>query len=102
MAIVGDVKYHLGHSLDRSTPDGLSVHLSLFPNPSHLEAVDPVIMEKTRAKQYFNNDFDTGKTCAIIIHGDASFSGQGVVYESMALMICLIILLVCHIICFYF
>eukprot|EP01083_Nonionella_stella_P271137 918526_1 len=81
----GDVKYHLGHSLDRSTPDGLSVHLSLFPNPSHLEAVDPVIMGKTRAKQYFNHDIDRSKTCAIIIHGDASFSGQGVVYESMAL-----------------
>ena len=81
----GDVKYHLGHSLDRSTPDGASVHLSLFPNPSNLEAVDPVIMGKTRAKQYFNQDNDRKKTCAIIIHGDASFSGQGVVYESMAL-----------------
>ena len=81
----GDVKYHLGHSLDRSTPDGLSVHLSLFPNPSHLEAVDPVIMGKVRAKQFFNEDADRSKTCAIIIHGDASFSGQGVVYESMAL-----------------
>eukprot|EP00484_Ammonia_sp_Unknown_P029358 CAMPEP_0197031134 /NCGR_PEP_ID=MMETSP1384-20130603/10224_1 /TAXON_ID=29189 /ORGANISM="Ammonia sp." /LENGTH=1058 /DNA_ID=CAMNT_0042460619 /DNA_START=34 /DNA_END=3210 /DNA_ORIENTATION=+ len=81
----GDVKYHLGHSSDRSTPDGQNVHLSLFPNPSHLEAVDPVIMGKTRAKQYFNGDLDRRKTAAIIIHGDASFSGQGVVYESMAL-----------------
>lgn len=81
----GDVKYHLGHSLDRRTPDGLDVHLSLFPNPSHLEAVDPVIMGKTRAKQFWNGDKDRKKTCAIIIHGDASFSGQGVVYESMAL-----------------
>ena len=61
------------------------MHLSLFPNPSHLEAVDPVIMGKTRAKQHFNGDTDRKKTCAIIIHGDASFSGQGVVYESMAL-----------------
>merc|ERR1719206_403733 len=81
----GDVKYHLGHSLDRHTPDGKQVHLSLFPNPSHLEAVDPVIMGKTRAKQFWNGDTERKKTCAIIIHGDASFSGQGVVYESMAL-----------------
>jgi len=81
----GDVKYHLGHSLDRSTPDGKQVHISLFPNPSHLEAVDPVIMGKTRAKQFWNGDAERKKTCAIIIHGDASFSGQGVVYESMAL-----------------
>eukprot|EP00485_Elphidium_margaritaceum_P019177 CAMPEP_0202730768 /NCGR_PEP_ID=MMETSP1385-20130828/186803_1 /ASSEMBLY_ACC=CAM_ASM_000861 /TAXON_ID=933848 /ORGANISM="Elphidium margaritaceum" /LENGTH=1108 /DNA_ID=CAMNT_0049397047 /DNA_START=48 /DNA_END=3374 /DNA_ORIENTATION=+ len=81
----GDVKYHLGHSLDRKTPDELSVHLSLLPNPSHLEAVDPVVMGKTRAKQYVNGDADRSKTCAIIIHGDASFSGQGVVYETMAL-----------------
>eukprot|EP01083_Nonionella_stella_P010987 31223_1 len=81
----GDVKYHLGHSLDRSTPDGLSVHLSLVANPSHLEAVSPVVMGKCRAKQYFNSDVDRSRTCCIVIHGDASFSGQGVVYESMAL-----------------
>jgi 2-oxoglutarate dehydrogenase E1 component len=97
----GDVKYHLGASIDRHTPDELSVHLSLFPNPSHLEAVDSVVLGKTRAKQYFNsqnqnqNNSDSDvkvdevnnrrKTCAILIHGDASFAGQGVVYESMAL-----------------
>ena len=81
----GDVKYHMGHSQDRITPDGHKVHLSLFPNPSHLEAVNPVVMGKTKAKQFYKKDNDGSKTCCILIHGDASFSGQGVVYESMAL-----------------
>ncbi|ETO33056.1 hypothetical protein RFI_04051 [Reticulomyxa filosa] len=59
----GDVKYHLGYSTDRFTPDEIKVHLSLVPNPSHLEAVNPVCMGKTRAKQFYKKDTERGKTC---------------------------------------
>jgi 2-oxoglutarate dehydrogenase E1 component len=76
----GDVKYHLGTSCDRQTISGKDIHLSLNSNPSHLEAVNPVVLGKVRAKQ------DAGRsTMAVLLHGDASFSGQGVVYESMIL-----------------
>ncbi|ETO35126.1 hypothetical protein RFI_01949 [Reticulomyxa filosa] len=81
----GDVKYHLGYSTDRFTPDEIKVHLSLVPNPSHLEAVNPICMGKTRAKQFYKKDSDRTKTCCILLHGDAAFAGQGSVYESMAL-----------------
>lgn len=83
----GDVKYHLGTSLDRSYPDGRQVHLSLVANPSHLEAVDPVVVGKVRAKQfYLGNDSDAErKVMPMLLHGDAAFSGQGVVYETMHL-----------------
>lgn len=81
----GDVKYHLGTSYDRPTRNGKRIHLSLVANPSHLEAVDPVVIGKTRAKQYYSNDKDRSKNLAILLHGDGSFSGQGVVYETLHL-----------------
>lgn len=81
----GDVKYHLGTSMDRSYPDGRRVHLSLVANPSHLEAVNPVVIGKVRAKQYFsgNREEDKLKHMPVLMHGDAAFAGQGVVYETM-------------------
>ncbi|CAI9260816.1 unnamed protein product [Lactuca saligna] len=81
----GDVKYHLGTSYDRATRGGKHIHLSLVANPSHLEAVDPVVIGKTRAKQYYSNDVDRTKNMGILIHGDGSFAGQGVVYETLHL-----------------
>merc|ERR1719285_371873 len=79
----GDVKYHMGTSHDR-TIGGRTVHLSLMANPSHLEAVNPLVLGKTRAKMFYNNDPTGEKTAPLIIHGDASFSGQGVVYECLS------------------
>lgn len=81
----GDVKYHLGTSYDRPTRGGKRIHLSLVANPSHLEAVDPVVIGKTRAKQFYSNDDDRTKNMGILIHGDGSFAGQGVVYETLHL-----------------
>lgn len=81
----GDVKYHLGTSYDRPTRGGNHIHLSLVANPSHLEAVDPLVVGKTRAKQYYSNDVDRTKNMGILIHGDGSFAGQGVVYETLHL-----------------
>ncbi|WP_027134501.1 2-oxoglutarate dehydrogenase E1 component [Geminicoccus roseus] len=79
----GDVKYHLGTSTDRLFEDGRSVHLSLTPNPSHLEAVDPVVIGKVRAKQRLLGDADRSKVMGILMHGDAAFAGQGVVHECL-------------------
>jgi len=83
----GDVKYHLGSSMDRTYPDGRKIHLSLVANPSHLECVDPVVLGKARAKQYYcgNGKEDTKNVVPILLHGDAAFAGQGVVYETMQL-----------------
>ncbi|CAN0837152.1 2-oxoglutarate dehydrogenase, mitochondrial [Linum grandiflorum] len=81
----GDVKYHLGTSYDRPTRGGNRIHLSLMANPSHLEAVDPVVLGKTRAKQYYFKDSDRTKNMGVLIHGDGSFAGQGVVYETLHL-----------------
>merc|ERR1712000_130223 len=81
----GDVKYHLGTSLDRPVHGGGSVHLSLCPNPSHLEAVNPVVEGKTFAKQYYSNDTEKKHSISVLVHGDASFAGQGVVYETIEL-----------------
>ncbi len=80
----GDVKYHLGASSDRVF-DGNSVHVSLTDNPSHLEAVNPVVLGQTRAKQFFHNDKERKKVIPILIHGDASFAGQGIVAECFAM-----------------
>jgi 2-oxoglutarate dehydrogenase E1 component len=80
----GDVKYHLGASSDRDF-DGNTVHLSLTANPSHLEAVNPVVLGKVRAKQDQKNDKDRIKVLPILLHGDAAFAGQGVVAECFAL-----------------
>ncbi|MEW5306228.1 MAG: hypothetical protein WDW36_008709 [Sanguina aurantia] len=79
----GDVKYHLGTSFNRPTSSGKMVHLSLMANPSHLEAVNTVVLGKTRAKQYFSDDHARNKSLAILLHGDGSFSGQGIVYETL-------------------
>ncbi|MFK7940284.1 MAG: 2-oxoglutarate dehydrogenase E1 component [Roseovarius sp.] len=80
----GDVKYHLGASSDREF-DGNSVHLSLTANPSHLEAVNPVVLGKVRAKQDQLNDEDRTKVMGVLLHGDAAFAGQGVVAEGFGL-----------------
>jgi 2-oxoglutarate dehydrogenase E1 component len=80
----GDVKYHLGANYVRPTPSGKKVSLSLVANPSHLEAADPVVLGKTRAIQHSEQDESTHNTAmAVLLHGDASFAGQGVVYETM-------------------
>jgi 2-oxoglutarate dehydrogenase E1 component len=81
----GDVKYHLGTSTDIEI-DGRKVHLSLQPNPSHLEAVDPVVVGKVRARQDMSGDTKgRHSVMAILLHGDAAFAGQGVVYETLAM-----------------
>lgn len=78
----GDVKYHLGTSSDREF-GGKIVHLSLTPNPSHLEFVDPVTVGKVRAKQRIRGDEDRAEVMALLIHGDAALSGQGIVPETL-------------------
>jgi len=78
----GDVKYHLGTSSDRAF-DGISVHLSLLPNPSHLEAVDPVVLGKVRAQQVARQDPDGDMVLPVLLHGDAAFAGQGIVAECL-------------------
>jgi 2-oxoglutarate dehydrogenase E1 component len=80
----GDVKYHLGTSGDREV-DGMTVHLSLAANPSHLEAVDPVVLGKVRAKQLQRGDTNRSQVASILMHGDAAFAGQGLVAESLEL-----------------
>jgi len=79
----GDVKYHLGTYFERTYSSGKKISLDILPNPSHLECVNPVVMGKTRAKQHFKNDSSREENVAILLHGDAAFAGQGVVYESM-------------------
>ncbi|MBB4155000.1 2-oxoglutarate dehydrogenase E1 component [Sphingomonas jinjuensis] len=79
----GDVKYHLGTSSDREF-DGHKVHMSLVANPSHLEAVDPVVLGKTRAIQTLAGDLDDhSRSLPVLIHGDAAFAGQGIVWECL-------------------
>ncbi|UAB77446.1 2-oxoglutarate dehydrogenase E1 component [Erythrobacter sp. SCSIO 43205] len=81
----GDVKYHLGTSTDREF-DGISVHMSLTPNPSHLETVNPVVLGKVRAQQAIRDDLEKkDQVLPVLIHGDAAFAGQGVVWESLSL-----------------
>ncbi|KAF3050317.1 2-oxoglutarate dehydrogenase E1 component [Didymella keratinophila] len=80
----GDVKYHLGMNFERPTPSGKRVQLSLVANPSHLEAEDPVVLGKTRAILHYNNDEKEARTAmGVLLHGDAAFAGQGIVYETM-------------------
>lgn len=82
----GDVKYHLGMSYDRPTPAGRRVQLSLVANPSHLEAVDPVVLGKVRALQQQQQQKDgTRQVMPLLVHGDAAFAGQGVVYETLGM-----------------
>ena len=81
----GDVKYHLGTSTDREF-DGIKVHMSLVPNPSHLEAVDPVVLGKVRANQTMRDDLgEHVQVLPILLHGDAAFAGQGIVWECLGL-----------------
>ena len=79
----GDVKYHLGTSSDREF-DGIRVHLSLVPNPSHLEAVDPVVLGKVRAQQVARGDSQGDSVLPVLLHGDAAFAGQGIVWECLS------------------
>ncbi|WP_369027362.1 2-oxoglutarate dehydrogenase E1 component [Qipengyuania sp. RANM35] len=79
----GDVKYHLGTSTDRSF-DGIDVHMSLVPNPSHLEAVNPVVLGKARAQQAIRDDLKKHEqVLPVLLHGDAAFAGQGIVWECL-------------------
>jgi 2-oxoglutarate dehydrogenase E1 component len=81
----GDVKYHLGTNYTRTYADGKSMTVEILANPSHLECVNPVVMGKVRAEQHFSSGdrYKRDQIVPILIHGDGSFSGQGVVYESM-------------------
>ena len=79
----GDVKYHMGASSDRAFDEN-EIHLSLAPNPSHLEIVDPVVIGRVRAKQQQRGDDDRREVLGVLLHGDAAFAGQGVVAETFA------------------
>ncbi len=81
----GDVKYHQGFSHDYVTQEGREVHISLSPNPSHLELVNPVIEGMVYAKQHQLDDIQKGRVIPVLIHGDASFTGQGIVTETLNL-----------------
>ncbi|KAH7638297.1 2-oxoglutarate dehydrogenase [Dermatophagoides farinae] len=82
----GDVKYHLGMSHERlNRKSNRNIKLALVANPSHLEAVDPVVQGKTRAEQFYLGDSQGKKVMSILLHGDAAFAGQGVVYETFHL-----------------
>jgi 2-oxoglutarate dehydrogenase E1 component len=77
----GDVKYHLGYSSDKLSHTGKPIHMSLTPNPSHLEAVNPVVEGIARAKIDNKHNKDNSKVCPVLMHGDAALAGQGIVYE---------------------
>ncbi|XP_037934155.1 2-oxoglutarate dehydrogenase, mitochondrial isoform X5 [Teleopsis dalmanni] len=82
----GDVKYHLGTYIERlNRVTNKNIRLAVVANPSHLEAVDPVVQGKTRAEQFYRGDQEGKKVMSILLHGDAAFCGQGVVYETMHL-----------------
>jgi 2-oxoglutarate dehydrogenase E1 component len=85
MAGDGDVKYHLGFSSDRVSSHGNKIHLTLTPNPSHLEAVNPVVEGRVRAKQQFFGDHQRTLCMPLLIHGDAAIAGQGLVAETLNL-----------------
>ncbi|KJE90257.1 oxoglutarate dehydrogenase [Capsaspora owczarzaki ATCC 30864] len=80
----GDVKYHLGMSYDTvNEATGRPIHLSLVANPSHLEAVNPVVQGKARAEQFYRKDTERKAVMPVLLHGDAAFAGQGVVFETL-------------------
>jgi 2-oxoglutarate dehydrogenase E1 component len=81
----GDVKYHLGTSSTRKLENGKSMYLSMSANPSHLEAVNPVVVGKVRSKQRMQKDEDRSKVSSVLLHGDAAFAGQGSVAETLSL-----------------
>lgn len=82
---IGDVKYHMGYSSDIQSSVGKPFHLSLAHNPSHLEFVNPVVEGMVRAKQRSKKDESRGRVIPVLIHGDAAFAGQGVIYETLNL-----------------
>lgn len=79
----GDVKYHMGYSSEVLTPEGQKINLKLMPNPSHLEAVDPVVLGFVRAKGDRLYGYDYKKVLPVLIHGDAALAAQGIVYETV-------------------
>ncbi len=81
----GDVKYHLGFESKRPTSSGKDIEIRLAANPSHLEAVDPVVEGKARARQRIRGDWDRKRVLPFLVHGDAAFAGQGVVMETLNL-----------------
>ncbi|MBI4405928.1 MAG: 2-oxoglutarate dehydrogenase E1 component, partial [Deltaproteobacteria bacterium] len=81
----GDVRYHLGYSSDRILGKNLRVHCTLQPNPSHLELVDPIVEGVVRGKQEVRSDQSNSQIAAVLIHGDASYTGQGIVSETLQL-----------------
>ncbi|XP_026751044.1 2-oxoglutarate dehydrogenase complex component E1 isoform X3 [Galleria mellonella] len=82
----GDVKYHLGTYIERlNRVTNKNIRLAVCANPSHLEAVDPIVQGKTRAEQFYRGDNEGKKVMSILLHGDAAFAGQGVVFETMHL-----------------
>lgn len=81
----GDVKYHMGYSNDYVTQSGQTVHMSLSPNPSHLELIDPVVEGLVFAKQEIRGDVQKGQIVPVLVHGDASFTGQGIISETLCL-----------------
>ena len=82
----GDVKYHLGTYIERlNRATNKNIRLCVVANPSHLEAVNPVVEGKTRAEQFYRGDTEGKKAMSILLHGDAAFAGQGVVYETMGM-----------------
>lgn len=82
----GDVKYHGGHETSRTTRDGKEIRVSLSFNPSHLEFVDSIVMGEARAKQMLHYSGDVKAVLPVVLHGDAAFAGQGVVYETLQMM----------------
>eukprot|EP00331_Platyophrya_macrostoma_P010731 CAMPEP_0176425008 /NCGR_PEP_ID=MMETSP0127-20121128/11159_1 /TAXON_ID=938130 /ORGANISM="Platyophrya macrostoma, Strain WH" /LENGTH=997 /DNA_ID=CAMNT_0017806139 /DNA_START=114 /DNA_END=3107 /DNA_ORIENTATION=- len=85
VAGTGDVKYHLGIEKQITTPSGKKVFVNLLANPSHLEAVNPLVVGKTCARQLYTKDTTMDKNLPIVLHGDAAFAGQGICYEVMGL-----------------
>jgi 2-oxoglutarate dehydrogenase E1 component len=81
----GDVKYHLGYANDRPAGTNRTVHIGLSPNPSHLELIDPVVEGIVRCKQEYRDDAERTKVIPVLIHGDAAFTGQGIVHETLGL-----------------
>jgi len=82
----GDVKYHLGTYIERlNRATNKNIRMSVVANPSHLEAVNPIVEGKTRAEQFYRGDTEGKKAMSILLHGDAAFAGQGVVYETMGM-----------------
>ena len=82
----GDVKYHLGTYIERlNRATNKNIRLSVVANPSHLEAVNPIVEGKVKAEQFYRGDAEGKKVMGILLHGDAAFAGQGVVYETLHL-----------------